>query len=178
MEKAVRARTAEPQLWDFKATLPMWHIERGPDRERAKVAFAEDVASLANARGGVLIVGVNDQREVVGIGDIREAENRLKSASEVLQERLEYDRPIFRFHQLVLRGRDGREKICLLVIVAQACGVVGVHDGEGRYTYPVRRETGLKRETRDALMTPKMHMKSDNHEFLSELNQFANDRSA
>lgn len=173
VEKAIAVKSAEPQLWDFKKTLPMWHIGNGPDRELKKIEFAEDVASFANARGGVLIVGINDQREVVGIGSTREVESRLKFASEVLQKHMEYDRPIFRFHQLELAGGDAQERICLLVIVGQACGVVGVRDEHGRYTYPVRRETGLRRETRDALLTPKLHMKSDNHDFLAELEQFA-----
>lgn len=178
VEKAIRINSAEAQLWDFKMTLPMWHMSNGPEKELKKIEFAEDVVSFANARGGILIVGVSDQREVVGIGNVQEVENRLKFASEVLAKHLEYERPILRFHQLSLVGGDGQEKICLVVIVAQACGVVGVRDDRGRYTYPVRRETGLKRETRDALLMRKIHMKSDNYDFLSELEQFARERSA
>ena len=59
--KASKVKTAEPQLWDFKETLSVWHVKNDPERRRAKVTFAEDVASFANVRGGILIVGVNDQ---------------------------------------------------------------------------------------------------------------------
>jgi Putative DNA-binding domain len=177
VEKAIRSRTVEPQLWDFKKTLEMWMIEKGPEREGAKVAFSEDVASFANARGGVLLVGFTDQREIVGLGNSREVESRLKFANEVLAKHLEYGRPIFRFHQLALLGKDHQEKLCLLVIVAQACEVVGVSDGEGHYTYPVRRETGIKRESRDNLAMPKSHMKSDNYDFLRDLEQLVFDKS-
>jgi hypothetical protein len=68
VRKAIETQKTETQLWDFKETLPMWRIENGAEKERAKVTFTEDVASLANARGGVLVIGVTDRREIVGIG--------------------------------------------------------------------------------------------------------------
>ncbi len=177
VEKAVRTEKTETQLWDFKETLTMWRVEKGPEMERAKVAFSEDVASFANARGGVLVIGVTDRREIVGIADTRrEVENRLKFASDVLARHLEYSRPIVRFHQVVLSGSDGFEKTCLVVVVAQASEVAGVNDGQAHYTYPVRRETGITRVSRHELMTPKLHMKSDNYDFLCDLNQFVLDK--
>src|ERR1019366_5536679 len=42
--KASKVKTAEPQLWDFKETLSVWHVKNDPERRKAKVAFAEDVA--------------------------------------------------------------------------------------------------------------------------------------
>jgi hypothetical protein len=172
IEKALQARVVEPQLWDFKETLAMWHAAKGPERENAKVSFTEDVASFANARGGVLIIGVTDRREVVGIGNSHDAERRLKFANEVLEKHLDYGRSIYRFHQLLLRDTGGVERLCLLVVAAQACEVVGVSDGEGHYTYPVRREGGIQRVSRYDLAAPKSHMKSDNYDFLRDLEQF------
>ena len=173
VDKAARSPKAETQLWDFKETLTMWRAENGPERERAKITFSEDIASFANARGGVLIIGITDAREVVGVADNhRELENRLKFANDVLAKHLEYGREIFRFRQIFLHDSRGVDKTCLVVIVAQACEAVGVTDGEGRYTYPVRRESGISRVSRDDLMKPKFHMKSDNYDFLTDLNQF------
>jgi predicted HTH transcriptional regulator len=72
------------------------------------------VASLANAEGGVLVIGVTDKREVIGLGDDRrQVENRLKFASDVLAEHIEYDRPIVTFHQ----------------VAVSACEVVPTDDG-------------------------------------------------
>jgi hypothetical protein len=48
--KASRVKTAEPQLWDFKETLNVWHLKDDPARRQAKVTFEEDVASLANTQ--------------------------------------------------------------------------------------------------------------------------------
>jgi hypothetical protein len=172
IEKAIRTPKAESQLWDFKETLTMWHVDKNHERDQAKVTFAEDVASFANARGGVLVIGVTDKREIVGIGTGRKLEDKLKFAADVLSKHLDYPREIARLRQVVLAGKDGTGKICLVVVIAQACEPVGVHDGEGHYTYPIRRETGLTRVPRDEILTPKIHMKSDNYDFLRELYQF------
>lgn len=171
--KASKVKTAEPQLWDFKETLTVWHVKNDPERRQAKVAFAEDVASLANTKGGVLVIGVNDKREIVGIGDGRNLENRLKVASDVLEEFLEYDREIVTFRQVGI-GKE-RDTICLVIVVSQACSSVGVSDGEGRFSYPVRRETGIGRVARSDTPAIKSHRKSDNRDFLGELKQFTRD---
>lgn len=71
ISKAIESKKAETQLWDFKKTLTMWHVKEPAEKERAKVTFAEDVAALANARGGVLVVGVSDQRRLLGSGILR-----------------------------------------------------------------------------------------------------------
>jgi predicted HTH transcriptional regulator len=130
-------------LWDFKETLTVWHVQNGEERRKAKVTFAEDVASFANVSGGVLVVGVNDHRDIVGIGSGREIENRLKTAADVLEEHLEYDRPVGSFRQVALG--ENEDTICLVIVISQACTTVGVNDGQERYTYPVRRETGISR---------------------------------
>jgi hypothetical protein len=171
--KASKVKTAEPQLWDFKETLTLWHVKDDPARRQAKVTFAEDVASLANTTGGVLVIGVNDKREIVGIGDGRNLENRLKVARDVLEGFLEYDREIVTFRQVGMGEK--RDTICLVIVVSQAYSSVGVSDGEGRFSYPVRRETGIERVTRMDTPAIKSHRKSDNRNFLVELEQFARD---
>jgi hypothetical protein len=172
IKKVTQTAKAEPLLWDCKETLTMWHVTKEPERTSAKVTFCEDVASFANARGGVLIIGVTDKREIVGIGSGRELENKLKFAAEVLAKHLEYPREICRLRQIIVPGKDGADKVCLVVVVAAACEPVGVNDGAGRYTYPVRRETGLTRVGRDEILGPRIHVKSDNYDFLRELYQF------
>jgi hypothetical protein len=169
--KAVQAKKTETQLWDFKETLTIWHVKQQPEKERAKVTFAEDIASFANARGGVLVVGVNNQREIVGLGDDRDVESRLKVARDVITERLVYDRDIVRFQQVVIEAK-GLKMLCLIVIVAQAYNVVGVRDNEGRYSYPLRNETGIKRVADSDIANPKAGMKADNYDFIVELRQF------
>jgi hypothetical protein len=168
--KARNVKTSEPQLWDFKETLTIWHAKTEAAKRDAKVKFAEDVASFANTSGGVLIVGVNDRREIVGVGTGHELENRLKVTSDVLARHIEYDREIVSLRQVVFG-----EKICLIVLVSQACGVVAVTDGDGHYSYPLRRETGISRERREDVPVLRLDLKSDNRDFMHQLRQFIKD---
>jgi hypothetical protein len=173
VEKARRSKIAEPELWDFKETLNIWHVRADPARRAAKIEFAEDVASFANVRGGVLIVGVNDRREIVGIGTGRDLENRLKAAKDVLAEFVKYRRDIVSFRQVPMGAQ--RNVICLVVVISQAISPVGVSDGQGRFSYPVRRETGIERVDEDKTPSSKLHLKSENREFLTDLRQFVKD---
>lgn len=174
--KVSQTPKAEPLLWDCKETLSMWRVKKEPERTQSKVTFGEDVASFANAHGGVLIVGVTDNREVVGIGGGKDLENRLKDAADALAKHLEYPREIFRLREILVPGKNGEDKSCLAVVVAQACEPVGVNDGAGHYSYPVRRETGLTRVSREEIFKPKMHMKSENYDFLRELYRFVKEQ--
>jgi len=117
-------------------------------------------------------VGVNDKREIVGIGRGQELENKLKFASDILAKQLEYPREIAQLRQIVVPGKDSTDKVCLVVVIAQTFEPVGVHDGAGQYSYPVRRETGLARVARNDILKLKTNIKSDNHNFLSELYKF------
>jgi predicted HTH transcriptional regulator len=175
--KAAKVKTAEPQQWDFKQTLTLWHsVKNDEDRRKAKVIFAEDVASFANTSGGILVVGVSDKREIVGIGDGKELENRLKLARDVLAAHIKYEHEIAAFKQVVI-GQQGDQKICLIVIISQAYKPVAVNDGTDRFSYPVRRETGISRVAREDVPILKLHLKSDNRDFMRALIQFTRDNS-
>jgi hypothetical protein len=175
VERAAQTRTVEPQLWDFKETLSLWHAPKGRARDQAKVALAEDVAGFANARGGVLIVGVADDqpRRIVGIGTTpREVETRLKLAKTAIADHVKPHRIDVVFRQVLLSGHTNSEAICLVIVVPQAAEPIGVHDGTGRYSYPVRRETGLDRVAQLDLAVCKDDVKGENCDFLRELVQF------
>lgn len=45
----------------------------------------------------------------------------------------------------------------------------------GYEVYPVRRETGIERVTRNDTPASKLHLKSDNRDFLADLKQFIRD---
>lgn len=175
ISKAAKAKTAEPQLWDFKQTLTIWHpVKNEEDRRKARVTFVEDVASFANTSGGILVVGVNDKREIVGVGDGKELENRLKLARDVLVAHIKYEHEIAVFKQIVI-GKQGDQKICLVVVISQAYKPVAVNDGTDRFSYPVRRETGISRVAREDVPVLTLHLKSDNRDFMSALIQFIRD---
>jgi hypothetical protein len=173
---SVKTEYAESRTWDFKETLPMWH-SHGDAKAKAKIGFAEDVAAFANARGGVLLVGIADEpRVVIGLEPGKTLENDLQSAAAVLKAHLDYGRDLFFFEQVEVQVADV-SKLYLIIVIAQACEVVGVTDGEGHFTYPVRLQTGKHRGTRTEIGSTKVHIKSDNFDFVEELLQFIRDRN-
>ncbi len=173
IEKAVATKKTETQLWDFKETLTLWHVKQKPQRDEAKTSLAEKLASMANADGGVMVVGVSDNpRIIVGLPqDARQLENDLKAAREAVDTHVEYDRELVKFQQVPVATNEG-EKLCLVLLVAQARGVVGVHDGSNNYSYPLRRENGTERASSRDIERRKAGLKADNFDFLGEVKQF------
>jgi len=78
------------------------------------------------------------------------------------------------FRQVAI-GEKGKEKNCLIVVVSQASEAVAVSDGLGRYSYPVRRETGISRVDPGDVPVRKLYLKSDNRDFMQQLKQFIKD---
>jgi len=176
ISKATVRGRIEHELWDFKETLPMWHAANADARSGAKLTTAEDVAAFANAEGGCLLVGIRNDKTIAGVGDTeRDRENRVKTLNDALAELIQYPRQIWRVHQLLANGTDGKEKLCLVVIVARACEPVGVKNTNGSYSYPVRHGTGITREDPGKLREARIHDKNDNFDFLERLRQFVRD---
>jgi len=171
--KAIQWKGTERQLWDFKETLSMWHIPDAAAKEAAKVEFGEDIAAFANTTGGVLIVGVTDKtHEIVGVSAARsDLENRLKFATDVIARIVERGASITKVRQVPIETH-GQSKVVVLVLVAQSRKAVGVDNGGGKYSYPVRRETGKTLVSRDEAGASKQFLKSDNYDFLKSLATF------
>jgi hypothetical protein len=174
--KATAKGRIEHELWDFKETLTMWRANSADERTRAKATTAEDIAAFANADGGCLVVGIRNDKRIVGIGDLeRDRENRVKTLNDALADLIQYPRQIWKVHQLLANNADGEEKLCLVVVAARACEPVGVKGANGSYTYPVRRGTGIAREDPGKLREARIHDKNDSFDFLERLWQFVRD---
>jgi len=171
--KAVQWGGTERQLWDFKETLSMWHVPDTHAKQAAKVEFGEDIAAFANSAGGVLIVGVTDKtREIVGVGASRsDLENRLKSATDVIARIVERGTNITKVRHVIIQAA-GQSKVVVLILVAQSRDAVGVDNGGGKYSYPVRRESGKTLVSRDEARASKHSLRSDNYDFVKSLATF------
>jgi Schlafen, AlbA_2 len=174
IEKARKSARAESLAWDFKETISFWHAVNGDARRIEKTKFASDIASFANAEGGCLIVGVTDDRKVVGVSnDPREIENRLTSAHQAIRDHFRYPRDICRILQVSVPDDNGAEQICFVFAVPKACEPAASTDGQGSYTYPQRTGAGTIKADKDQLLNARFHQKHDSYGFLDELDQFA-----
>ena len=100
----------------------------------------------------------------------------MKLARDILAAHIKYEHEIAAFKQVVI-GQQGDQKICLVVVVSQAYKPVAVNDGTDRFSYPVRRETGISRAAREDVPILKLHLKSDNRDFMRALVQFIRDNT-
>ena len=89
----------------------------------------------------------------------------------MLATHIKYDNEIASFRQVSV-SEEGKEKICLVVVISKAYKAVAVRHEDGRFSYPVRRETGIARVSIDDLSS-RIHEKSDKRDFMTELEQFS-----
>jgi hypothetical protein len=171
--KARNSKKTEPLSWDFKQTLGFWHAKTGDARRTEKFKLASDLASFANAQGGCLIVGITDDRLVVGVSDDpREIENRLKVTHEAIRDHFSYPRDVCRLLQVNIPDNNGLERVCFVISVPKTCEPAAAADGQGSYIFPQRTGSGTVRARKEDLENSRIHKKSDTYEFLEELDQF------
>jgi hypothetical protein len=165
----------ESHLWDFKNTLEMWHCSA--DRKPlAETEFAEDIASFANADGGLLIVGITDKhpRKVVGVTDV---ENKINSISPILKRYIPSWIPLIHFQPIKINDDEGVERMCLLIVVSQAKHPTEVINQQGWSSYPLRMGAGKIKGRLEQIGPSKadLDIKYDNFNFVySSLDSFAN----
>jgi len=159
----------ETELWDFKATLDIWHVP-GDKKAEADLELAEDVASFANARGGVIIVGVTNKepRQIVGIGQNR-LEERIIAAKESIMRHV--DRPVDFIRicvvPLILGGKG--ELTCLALAIKRTSAPVGVRDQTRRFAYAFKIAAGKQRLTWEAVMETKKDLSTERFAFIPDL---------
>lgn len=156
----------ETQLWDFKQTLEMWHC-RGEEKMKSIVHICEEVASFANAKGGVILIGVTDEppRRVIGVTDV---EDKIKYLSDAIRKYCVYPKSFTIIQQVPFRGQNGII-ICIVIAIAQTKGVVSVTDNNGMFTFPIRSQTGIARLDQRSIELSKEDVLKDNYNFISEL---------
>jgi hypothetical protein len=172
--KSMNVDRIENQLWDFKETFEMWHM-KNKEKEKAEIKFCEQIAAFANVNGGVLIVGVIDKtpRRIIGVPDL---ENKLKFTKSTLKRYINYPTDFIHFQQILMKGESGKDVSCLLIAIAQTKDVIFVKDESGKFSYPIRLETGLGRSDYDKVKNSKINVLHDNYNFILNLDRFLHDR--
>ena len=157
----------ENQLWDFKETFEMWHM-KNREKEDAEIKVCEQIAAFANERGGVLIVGITNRtpRKIKGIEDL---ENKLKFTKSIIKRYINYSNDFVHFQHIALKDDGGIDRNCLIIAIAQTKGVISVKDNSGRFSCPIRSETGLDRVDYEKIKKSKIFIQYDNYDFILNL---------
>ncbi|MGB7328657.1 MAG: RNA-binding domain-containing protein [Rubripirellula sp.] len=138
----VTAKThQEPEYFDFKQTIDFWHRPKGEPKNKAKFEFCKDVAAFANAGGGVLVVGVTDDREVVGIDADLDLESSIKSLYDAEARHLSSSNGLIRTIEFSVNDVNGSPATCLAILVPEACVPISV-ELDGAHHYPIRKGPG------------------------------------
>jgi len=169
--EAMDDEKTETELWDFKETLEMWHTSIGTEEDKnEKLKFCRNaIASFANNKGGVIIIGITDgpPRKIKGI-DSSKLEEYRKSIKDVIGKYVEYEGDFTQVKQVIM-DLEEEEKSCLIIVISQTKEVVAVNDGRGNYSYPYREETGTCRASHDEIKKYKEDIPRDNIQFITNL---------
>ena len=74
-----------------------------------------------------------------------------------------------------MKDEAGNHRNCLVIVIAQTKGVISVKDNIGKFSCPIRLETGLSRRDYDELAKSKTHVLHDNYDFMLNLKTFLHD---
>lgn len=161
----------EAQLWDFKETLAMWHCPR-EEKPKQVTDFCENVAMFANSKGGAIVIGITDKqpRRIIGV---KNPEERIKDLSDAISKYCIYPKQFTTIQQIPMQGENGTA-LCIVVAIAQTKGVVSVLDNRGKYSYPIRSQTGISRVDQKSIELSKTEVLKDNYNFISELYKISN----
>jgi len=154
----------ECEFWDFKQTLDMWEAKKSL-REIKQIDFCEKVAAFANKKGGVIIIGISDKmpRNIIGISDL---ENKMQSIRTTIKKWIDYQEDFIILKEIIIKVNNSHDRHCLAIVIAQTEEVVGVGNLNGRFSYPIRFETGLDRVSFNFLRKRKKIINKTNLDFL------------
>ncbi len=166
IKKAVEIKI-ENQLWDFKETFEMWHM-KNKEKDDAEIKFCEQIAAFANVKGGALIVGIADEipRKIKGIEDL---EDKLKFTKSTIKRYINYANDFVHFQLTTLKDDAGADRDCLIIAIAQTKDVITVKENSGKFSCPIRLETGLERVEYEKVKSSKINVLYDNFDFILNL---------
>ncbi len=168
LTKALPTHVQENKLWDFKETYAAWHNSKP---EELKVTLANDVAAFANKRGGLILVGFSNQREIVGLSDI---EAKILQTQGILKSYCTTGYESISFYPLKLTRKDGKPVVCLVIIIPQTKDVIDVKKSLGgiEFACPIRLSAGTGFTNHAEVGKTKTGLTENNLNFAKDLADF------
>ncbi|MEE9376539.1 MAG: AAA family ATPase [Candidatus Lokiarchaeia archaeon] len=173
IRKSMEDKRVEQELWDFKQTIDFWKIKDNLELTKSKIKFCQDIACFANNQGGVLIIGItnNYPRKIIGL-EYESLENRIRDLHVLIRDRTNYHEDFVEIQQIKIKDENNKEKICLVIAIAQTLQTVGVEQFDGSIIYKKRIGPSCETVNPNEIRKNKQLLYSTNSEYLLYLKSF------
>lgn len=165
-------KTVEGDFWDFKQTLNLWQTKDKKTMTKSKLKLCRQVCSYANAKGGVIIIGVTDKvpRKIIGLEDV---ENKKKNLHQVIHEYVTKFKPFFEVIDVNF-FEDNTIRTCLIIVIQQTKNVKQVYNKrDGAIYFSIREAAGtiknLSPDEVELLKEEKKSVNKNNYYFIKAL---------
>lgn len=160
----------EDHLWDFKRMLDWWnpHCE---EKDKKQVQFSEKVGGFANADGGVIIIGItNDKpREIVGVD---KTEERGTNINKIIEQRTNIKPTSYILRAITIQTEKNEKKYCLFLFIPQIKETVEVRTLDGTISYPLRVGFEVIKKERIDIENLKQNIFINNFNFVYRIKEF------
>lgn len=162
----------EDQLWDFKQYYEMWKAPNLTVKEKRKIEFCEEITAFANAKGGVIIIGITDKipRKIVGLEKIEEKKNSIPS---ILNKFTNLKLTTCIMRDILIQAENNEERRLLAIIIPQTKKVSHVKGLDQKFSYPIRVGAGLNKLDYDKILELKKNIIQPNFKFIHKLCEFS-----
>jgi len=168
--KAMEIEKYETEIWDFKEFLEIWKTNDPQVKRKKKIDFCGHIASFANNKGGVLILGISDKtpREIKGLNDV---ETKMNQLEDLILRFIDYPRNFVTIKSISLIDSKESEIDCIIIVIAQTKEGVAVKNDNNSYSYFFRITSGKQKRSPREIKESKKEIVRDNYKFLNLLRE-------
>lgn len=168
ISKALPKHRLECEFWDFKKTIPAWHNMKETE---LKSNFASDVASFANSKGGLLVIGINNNREIIGVDN---SEKRIQDSLAIIEKYIEERIDSIELLNLPMPDKDGKTVNCVIILIPQTKEVIEVKETPAgrKYVFPLRKGDRVVYRKYSEIAKTKENINEDNFYFAKDISSF------
>ena len=161
----------EDQLWDFKEFLEWWHPDCS-NKEEKQVKFCEIVSAFANAKGGLIVIGITDKkpRNIIGIEKI---EKRKKSILRTIDRLTNISKTSIFLRDIPLKNKIDDFCNCFFIFVPQTKDFISVKKQNQDLSFPLRVGSEMQKTDDKKLRDMKKNVYKNNFNYLYKLKEFS-----
>lgn len=163
--KSIEKNRGETRLWDFKKEFGAW---RNPREDDLKLGLMLDITNYANRDGGLLIVGIDDGKNIIGLenteGKIIQTKGWMDTFIGTMSDLVE-------FKVLPMNDSAGTEVQLLIIFIPQTKDPMIVTHNRAEYIVK-RGDTNIETISSVDLMRQKARIAEDNFRFTRDLFDF------